>query len=162
MVDMESIVEQLLNEEYMRELDERGLDLDSNSNATDMEAGAWVLVEMRRPRAKSPQLPGNTFKVHAVNGNGKRKNKPKSKTIALVDVRQSQHRPLRARELTTGSRAAPDLWSQISSLSTYLSDLLPPNPPSFFAPYFHSPDHKSPAAAVRASLEALAVCKEEA
>ncbi len=71
---------------------------------------------------KVPQLPGNTFKVHAVNGNGKRKNKPKSKTIALVDVRQSQHPPIAC---------------------TRINNRLPRSPPIYGAKYPRCP-HTSP------------------
>lgn len=158
-LDLEAIVEELLNEEYVRELDERGVNAESSS--TDADSGVWFLVEKQRSRNKDKnQAKSSTTippKKAVSKGGGKRGKKLKGQTIALVDVRQSQHRPRPASSLGNGGvRAAPDLWSQITSLSEYLSDLFTPISTvqsSFFLPFFHSPQYATPAAAIRAALE---------
>lgn len=139
-VDMEFVVENLLTNEYLRELEERGLDgLDDEEAHDPGEEGIWHLVGTK----KKAQLPSPSKK------SPKKKN-ARGKTITVVDIRQRQHMPIQTAE--PFSQSQPDMWSQISSLSEHLATLLPPHQPSFFQPYFHSPNYSSPAQAVRAAL----------
>jgi len=139
-VDMESVVENLLTNEYLRELEERGLDgLDDDQAHDPEDEGIWHLVGAK----KKAQLPSPSKK------SPKKKN-ARGKTITVVDIRQRHHIPIQTAE--PFSKSQRDIWSQISSLSEHLATLLPPHQPNFFQPYFHSPSYSSPAQAVRAAL----------
>ena len=142
-IDMESVVENLLTNEYIRELEERGLDGLDGDEVDPAEEGIWHLVETR----KKSQLSSPSKRTP------KKKN-ARGKTIALVDIRQRQHIPIQ----TVGSFSTPppDMWTQITSLSDHLATLLPPHQPTFFQPYFHTPNYPSPAQAVRAALSDIA------
>jgi hypothetical protein len=127
-VDMEAVVGELLSAEYIRELAERGLDPDAVPDDSP-----WVTVGTQR--APAPRKP-----------------KPlKPRATSLTDVRQAHHR-----RAPTAMRPAPDPWIQVQSLAARLTELLPDHSPGFFASYFHSPAHATPAAAVRAALGTLA------
>ncbi|KAI6044420.1 hypothetical protein EDC04DRAFT_367513 [Pisolithus marmoratus] len=140
-IDMESIMENILTNEYIRELEERGLDGldDENPSHLISDEAIWQQVEPKK-KVVSP----------STNGNVTKKKNIRNKATPLVDIRQRQHIPSPARE--TLSTAAPDMWTQLSSLSEHLATLLPPNSPNSFQSYFHSPKHTSPAKAVRAAL----------
>lgn len=139
-VDMESVVETLLTNEFVRELEERGLSaLDDNEPQSPYtrDDDLWKRVETK----KKPTASGKAAK----------KKNARGKTITLVDIRQKQHitSPLYA------ALPAPDPWTQLSSLSEHLATLLPPHPASFFQSHFHSPNYVSPANALRAALSSL-------
>ncbi|KAI9573873.1 hypothetical protein HD554DRAFT_563820 [Boletus coccyginus] len=141
-VDMESVVETLLTREFVRELEERGLDGHDDAEPRSPYAfdnDSWKRVETK----KKPPL---------VNRKATKKKNSRGKTITLVDIRQKQHLPSPA--LTAPSAADP--WTQLSSLSEYLATLLPPHPTSFFQSYFHLPKYTSPADALRAALSSIA------
>ena len=57
--------------------------------------------------------------------------------------------------------AIPDPWTRISSLSTHIASLLPPQPPSFFQSFFHSPIHTTSYDALRAALTSLCKNKQD-
>ncbi|KAF8449316.1 hypothetical protein L210DRAFT_3500779 [Boletus edulis BED1] len=138
-VDMESVVETLLTNEFIRELEERGLDgLDDDEPRSPHtpDDNLWKRVETKKK-----------FSAKAA----KKKN-IRGKTIPFIDTRQKQHFPP---PLPTGP-PAPDPWTQLSSLSEHLATLLPSHPASFFQSYFHSPNYASPAAAIRAALSSIA------
>ncbi|KIJ20571.1 hypothetical protein PAXINDRAFT_165494 [Paxillus involutus ATCC 200175] len=141
--DMEAVVEALLTNEYIRELEERGLDgLDDNESPLPFtDESAWKRVEARK-------------RAGSVNGKATKKKNNRGKTISLVDIRQKQHispSPISGFPATP----APDPWTQLSSLSEHLATLLPPHPASFFQSQFHSPNHTSPAKAIRAALSSI-------
>lgn len=139
-VEMESIVESLLTDEYIRELEERGLDNDEAPDAFD----EW----QREGTSEKSASPSQGRKP------GGKKN-ARRKTITFGDVRQRQLTP-RAPANGPLPGPAPDLWTLVSSVSGHLAHLLPPHTIAFFQPYFHTPNHPSPADAVRAALSDIA------
>ncbi|KAF9219707.1 hypothetical protein BS17DRAFT_821355 [Gyrodon lividus] len=141
--DMEAVVETLLSNEYIRELEERGLDgLDDDGLPLPLtDESIWTPVEAKK-------RPGS------VNAKAAKKKNARGKTITLVDIRQKQHI---SPSSTSGPLATPipDPWTQLSSLSVHLATLLPPHPASFFQSHFHSPNYSSPAKALRAALSSI-------
>ncbi|KAH7885770.1 hypothetical protein F5I97DRAFT_1875240 [Phlebopus sp. FC_14] len=138
-VDMEAVLESLLTDEYVRELEERGLDGLDGDGVADPQTGEsiWHRVDTKRKAGPTKA----TKKKHT-----------RGKTIALVDIRQRQHIPSPSKNTST---PAPDPWTQLSSLSEHLATLLPPHPASFFQSHFHSPKYSSPANALRAALSSI-------
>ncbi|KAH9943824.1 hypothetical protein B0H21DRAFT_747733 [Amylocystis lapponica] len=138
-VDMASVVETLLTSEYVRELEERGLDaLDDADIPADLSA-QWQTVE------------GKKKKASGITPKSAKKNK-RGTTIALADIRQQHH----VRPTGTGTRAAaPDPWTQLSSVASYLATLIPTHSASYFQSVFHSPEHTTPAKALRAALSSI-------
>lgn len=135
-IDMESVVESILSSEYVRELEERGMDaLDEADGLLDYGPD-WSLVEgKKKPSPKTAK-----------------KTKKRGTTITLVDIRQKQHeRPA----LSSSRIAPPDPWTQLSSVASYLSTLIPTHSASFFQSVFHSPEHTTPAKALRAALRSV-------
>lgn len=147
-VDMWDVVAGILSAQSIRELEERGLDAldqsDLEHTLRDDEM-RWETVEPKKktsPRSKA----------------GKKRS-TRANTVTLGDVRQTQHmRPGRRGSNASHSVTAPDPWTQLSSLSSHLSTLLPPHPPSLFQSYFHSPDHSTPYLALLACL--ATICKD--
>ena len=137
-VDMESIVETILTNEFIRELEERGLNALDDDQLRSRGDQLWERVEAK----KKP----------VANGKAAKKKNARGKTIALVDIRQKQHLP----SPSLSAPPAPDPWTQLSSLSEHLATLLPPHPASFFQSHFHSPNYPSPANALRAALSSIA------
>ncbi|KAI0820302.1 Smr-domain-containing protein [Trametes gibbosa] len=141
-LDMEIIVEELLTGEYVRELEERGLD-ETESAALGYEP-PWEVVDKKRRGTKQ-----------------RRQNKKKT-TITLVDIRQQQH----TRPSSSSSHPdIPDPWTQLASVASHLSTLIPTHPPSFFQSIFHSPQHPTPSHALRAAIvqiaHSLSKCEDE-
>lgn len=138
--DMQSVVEIILSEEYIRELEERGLDglNDSEGLVPQPPRASWTDVTPR-------------------------KKKVKSKTILLGDVRQrvAPSTPP-AIKISTKPTAAirstmdDSPWVRLDSLASRLAHLLPPTTPATFLSPFHDPKYTSPAAALRATLSSLA------
>ncbi|PPQ71890.1 hypothetical protein CVT24_006864 [Panaeolus cyanescens] len=151
-IDLWDVVACILSEESIRELEERGLDgleEDDESDFTIPPEIEWEFVEPKKRNTKKP--PQST----------KKKQKPTK--IALADVRQQHHvrvtYPSTAPNKTANdSPALADPWTQLSSLSSHLSTLLPPHPPSTFLSYFHSPSHSTSYDALRSALQSI--CKE--
>lgn len=135
---MQHLVEDLLSEEYVRDLEERGLSDEAIEAISDNTEG-WMTVS-RVPR-KKPLTP----KKKAAKGKGR--------TVVINDVRQQRQNIPR---LLTHS--AGDPWNQVLSISTYLSSLLP-RPQTFFASYLHKPEYSTPSDALRAALTTI---KDEA
>ncbi|ESK88940.1 smr domain-containing protein [Moniliophthora roreri MCA 2997] len=145
--DMWELIAGILTEESIRELEERGL------NGLDDEDGIGLGVSLE----DSWEKVGNR-KTKKKNTAEKKKSKPKKTTI--TDIRQQQHvRPSYPRsnslDTITRSAAAPDPWTQVSSISAHLATLLPTHSPSFFQPYFHSPDYATPYEAVLTALQSI-------
>ncbi|OSD04844.1 Smr-domain-containing protein [Trametes coccinea BRFM310] len=131
-LDMEAVVNEILTGEYVRELEERGLD-ETESAALGYEA-PWETVKPKK-------------------GGKQKKYNKKGTTITLVDIRQQQH----ARPVASSSQPAPpDPWTQLASVASHLSTLIPTHPPSFFQSVFHSPQHPTPAHALRAAIVQIA------
>lgn len=130
-IDMETIVQEIMSAEFVRELEERGMDEVAD---TSLEQ-PW---EMSQPRSKN------------------RKQKRKGgKTITLVDIRQKQH----AQKASTPSspRApVPDPWTQLSSVATHLQSLIPSRTAAYYQSIFHSPLYSTPSEALRAALASVA------
>ncbi|KAF7795053.1 hypothetical protein EIP86_006197 [Pleurotus ostreatoroseus] len=123
-VDMEAVVESILAQEFVKELEERGL---SDEEAAPSEP--WQPVH----KAK------------------KAKRKPRH-TITLVDVRQQQHARRSASGPSTSHGPPLDPWTQVSSLASRLSDLLGSQCMPYFQSLLHSPQYASPADALREGL----------
>lgn len=131
-LDMEVLVEEVLTAEYVRELEERGLD-ESESKTMGFE-GPWELVERKK---KGVPKQNKHFK--------------KGTTFTLVDIRQQQHARPNASSSSTHS-GIPDPWTQLASVASHLSMLIPSQSVSYFQSVFHSPNYPSPAQALRAAL----------
>ncbi|KAG6856444.1 hypothetical protein H0H87_004409 [Tephrocybe sp. NHM501043] len=142
-VEMWDIVADILTADFIREMEERGLNgLDEeglNGIETLREKNiSWETVEHKKKSMKVV------------------KRKPaRGQTISLADVRQRQHAPKHRSTDASRPVAAPDPWTQLSSLSTHLATLLPPHPSSFFQSFFHSPNHATPYSALRACLKSI-------
>ena len=135
-VDIERAVQLLLTQEYIRVLEEGGLDA-LEDELTPMHSPEWLTVKTK----------------------GKMK-KAKTKSYTINDVRQQQHISERAHHHAPRHDMPPrsfdvDIWTAVSSISAQLSSLLPPHPESFFKSFFHSPESKSPATALRRALSAI-------
>jgi hypothetical protein len=146
-VDMERVVEYILNMEHIRDLEERGIDALERTPSPLLNED-WEAVVHTKPKVKTKLATPA-------------KKKAKGRTIKIVDMMQTQHAPSsptktkgREREGKTMGEGV-DIWTQISSLSTRLATLLPPAQESYFASFFHSPTHATPAHALRAALAAL-------
>ena len=126
-IDMEDVVGNILSQEYVRELEERGLEDD----------------------APEPSEPWQT-----VQPKQKAKKKKAGKTITLVDIRQQQHaRPSSSAPSTPTTSLDP--WTQVSSVATRLSYLLPSRTAAYFQSLFHAPNFPTPSAALRSGLASM-------
>ena len=144
-VDVERTIELLLTQEYLGDLGEDGGTFGVEENdITHMSKGGQV-----------------------VNVNG-RKRRKKAKTITLYDIRQQQHSDEGASKSRHSSRfISPstssdiDIWTSVSSVSAQLATLLHPHSESFFKSFFHSPESKTPAIAVRRALTAVVSYRDD-
>ena len=143
-VDVERTIELLLTQEYLEGLGEDGGTFGDENDLPPMPKGGQV-----------------------VNANGKKRRK-RPKTIALFDIRQQRHGDEGAFKSRHGSRfVSPskssdiDIWTSVSSISAELATLLHPHSESFFKSFFHSPESKTPATAVRQALKAIASYRDD-
>lgn len=139
-IDMENVVSAILTNEFVRELEERGLESfnEDELDVMDNDELAWKTVESKRSSRDIVKA-------------GKRKTQ-RGKKIAISDVRQQHHaRPASSRN----SSELPDPWTQLSSMSTHLATLLPPHDSNFFQSYFHSPTYNTPYQALCSALESI-------
>ena len=127
--DMWDIVAMILTQEAIREMEERGL-----GEEEELEILEWTKVQTKKIAPKKHQV--------------------RPTKILLGDMRQ-QHQVVNRRagqgNLQNAS-PSPDLWIQVSSISSQAATLLPTIPASFFQSYFHSPNHKTSYDALRAAL----------
>ena len=137
--DVERIIQNLLTQEYPEDPGEDG------STFVDLEN----------------KLPTMSREGQVVNAKGK-KRKKKLKTIPLSDIRQQQHvdegapgPPYGSRFILASKSSDVDIWTSVSSISAQLATLLHPYSESFFKSFFHSPESKTPAIAVRHALAAI-------
>ncbi|PSR82595.1 hypothetical protein PHLCEN_2v6028 [Hermanssonia centrifuga] len=129
-IDMEAVVEGIMATEFVKELEERGIE----DEEADFQPIEWETVTVKK---------------------SKRKQKP-GKTITFGDVRQKQYAHASSSAPSSPRLAAPDPWTQVSSVAAHLSTLLPLRPPSYFQSLFHSPKHSSPSVALRSALSTIA------
>lgn len=139
-VDVERTIELLLNQEYLGDLGEDG--------------GAFGVLE-------ETDLPPVSKGGQVINANGKKRRK-KAKTIASYGIRQQRRGDEGASKSRHSSRfispptySDVDIWTSVTSISTQLANLLRPHSDSFFKSFFHSPESKTPATAVRRALKAI-------
>ncbi|KAI9440772.1 hypothetical protein H4582DRAFT_1494730 [Lactarius indigo] len=142
-VDIERAVQLLLTQEYLRALEEGGLDA-LEDDLTPMHSPEWLTVKAKGKKKKA---------------------KAKTKTYTINDVRQQQHISERAHRRSPHRDMPPrppdvDIWTAVSSISAQLSSLLPPHSEAFFKSFFHSPESKSPAEALRRALTAV-ICADD-
>lgn len=146
--DLVGVIEGLLTNEYLKDLEERGLDA--------LEDEVPYVAPATLP-AKSPG-----WEMAQPKKKGK---KNKGVKLSLNDVRQQHHIRPTAPTGASSSRTAPapDPWTQLSSLSSHLSSLVPSHQPSFFQSFFHKQGLASdssalatPATAIRTALAAIA------
>jgi hypothetical protein len=135
-VDAERTIELLLTQEYLGDLGEDG--------------GTFGVFEEN-------DLPPVSKGGQVVNANGKKRRK-KAKTIALYDIRQQRHG---SRFISPSKSSDVDIWTSVSSISAQLATLLHPHSESFFKPFFHSPESKTPATAVRRALTAITSYRDD-
>ena len=136
-VDIGRAIQLLLAQEYMPDDEDNGLSVLDNDHTS-------------MPRREQ----------RTVNAKGK-KRRDRLKTVAINNMRPQQpngskgasrHDP---HPITPPQSSDVDIWTSISSISTQLATLLPSRSESFFKSFFHSPESKSPAAAVRRALTAI-------
>ncbi len=139
-VDVERTIELLLTQEYLEDLGEDG--------------GTFGIFE-------ETDLPPVSKGGQVVNANGKKRRK-KAKTISLYDIRQQRHgdegapKSRHSSRFTSPSQSSDfDIWTSVSSISAQLATLLHPHSESFFKSFFHSPESKTPATAVRRALTTI-------
>jgi len=130
--DMWDIVAMILTQEAIREMEERGL-----GEEEEMEILEWTKVQKKKVMPK--------------------KNQVRPTKIVLGDVRR-QHQVVNKQQ-GRDTRPSPDLWIQVSSISSQAATLLPSTPASFFQSYFHSPNHKTSYDALRAALLSISHSK---
>lgn len=124
--DMEDVIEEVLNREYRRECQERGIDVDT---LLDDRPKSKPRVEYLAPTKKK-----------------------KGMTLVINDIRQ-QHHYSSLNGLQGFS--APDPWTHSMSLSTYLATLIPSYNANHFQSAFHDPQHSSPCKALRYTLQKI-------
>ena len=140
-VDVEHTIELLFAQEYPRDQREDG--------------GTFGALE------ENDLSPVSKGEGRVVNAKGKKRRK-KAKTIVLYDIRQQRNGDEDASNSRHGSRCMlpskssdVDIWTSVSSISAQLATLLHPHSESFFKSFFHSPEFKTPVAAVRGALTAI-------
>ena len=126
--DMEDVIEEVLNREYLRECEERGIDVD---NLLDDRPGNKPKVEYATPTKKK-----------------------KRTKLVINDIRQQHH--LSSPNGPRGP-PGPDPWTQSMSLSTYLATLIPSYNANHFQSAFHDPQYSSPSKALRHTLQKINV-----
>ncbi len=86
----------------------------------------------------------------------KGKKAARAKAVPLIDIRQRQHQsPPGAPVSPTTAQRDTNPWSHLTSLASYLSDLLPSHSASEFLSAFHSPQHATPYDALTSFLNTL-------
>lgn len=130
-VDIWPIVNSILSEEFIRELEERGLE----EALPEDNVRSWRTVEHQKPRKKTG-----------------RQKAPTVEKFSFGDLRQRQAQANVVVVQEALDSVIDDPWTQLSSLASHLSTLLPSRSEAFFLPYFHRPKHKTPYDAVCAAL----------
>ncbi|KAI0079107.1 hypothetical protein K474DRAFT_1705938 [Panus rudis PR-1116 ss-1] len=140
-LDMEDVVNQICSLEHIGELEQRGIDGLSGEEDVD-DYASWKTAASKK---KTPP----------------KKQKQRGTTFTFGDVRHNQR--IRTAPNTPGpSVAPPDPWTQVSSLATHLSSLVPSHNASQFQSILHSPKYSTPSAAIRATLSNCSPLDESA
>ncbi|CAE6499724.1 unnamed protein product [Rhizoctonia solani] len=149
--NLDSIIDNLLSNDLIRDLRERGgwVDGDSPNKQTltpeSVEEWASATKAQREPTPATPRKAKSKAK-------GKGKQQP---SFVLGVVRHGQlppHRPASNRPVPS---TIIDPWTYIESVATRLSSILPDVPSLTFSSAFHDPKHSTPADALRATLTRL-------
>jgi hypothetical protein len=136
--DMNQVMLDLLSQEYITDLEERGLD--------SMDSGTT---------SPFPSSSSGSYPV-----SDKQKKSGKGRTFRINDIRQQhQANPIVPRKSDQKARVQGaiglDPWTQLSSLSTFFSSLVPGSQDSDFQQYLHNPKYQTPSKAIRGALMAL-------
>ncbi|KAF8596143.1 hypothetical protein BDV93DRAFT_611061 [Ceratobasidium sp. AG-I] len=148
--NLDTIVDTLLSDDYIREMQERDswsdIDLSTDPTLVPDTIEQWNIPPEPQRASTLPTSPAPARR--------KQKGKSKQATIVIGDVR---HRHLASPR--SGSRTASgptiDPWTYIDSLATRLNAILPNISTTVFSSAFHNPNHPTPAAALRSTLASL-------
>ncbi|WWD18530.1 hypothetical protein CI109_102983 [Kwoniella shandongensis] len=133
---------------------------------------------LNAPRLEDSLLlsPSPLSRSSSVGSKSSRKSRKKeTRTIPLVDTLQRKATPATSRPSSRSASVerspsrggasrkgkgvthgpSPNAWHTVSSLSSYLAELLPPHSPNHFLSYLHAPAYHSAYTAVRAALVSL-------
>ncbi|KAF8629045.1 hypothetical protein AX15_003545 [Amanita polypyramis BW_CC] len=141
--DLWSVISDILTDEGIRELEERGLE-----GLGDVVVCSAIVADIPRETVEARKPKNHT--AGTTKSPGK---KPKrGHKITLVDIRQQHHaRP------NSPQRNPASPWAMVMSISEQLSNLIPSHPASYFQSYFHSPKYSTPYEALRSALGAINV-----
>ncbi|KAG8922087.1 hypothetical protein FRC00_007835 [Tulasnella sp. 408] len=145
-VDMEKVIEEIMSLELVRELEERGLELEMANDQVDEERKRdWSSVEKKKvPKRKKAKSVSTTT--------SDRGSAQTSKTFVLSDIRQQANRQSSKPPGIATQGTLNDPWTKVASLSARLAQLLPPLTSSHFSSLLHNPAFSSPAEAIRQEL----------
>lgn len=139
--NIELVVEALLTSEHIKELEERGIEeFDYDEETPTSESMSLETVGAKKKLRSMSSV-----------SKGPKRKQPKSRPIPLVDIRQKQH----ARSNSSNSLPSPEPWIQMSSLASYIADMIRSHEASFFLSHFHNPEYDSPSTALRAALTSI-------
>ncbi|KAJ1307087.1 hypothetical protein OPQ81_001205 [Rhizoctonia solani] len=152
--NLESIIDDLLSNDLIRDLRDRGEWVDGDPNKQTLapklvEEWATVAKAQRDPTPPTPITPPRKTKSK---GKGKGKQQP---SFVLGVVRHGELPRHRSASTPTTSSTVVDPWTYIESVATRLNSILPNVPASTFSSAFHNPKHSTPADALRATLTNL-------
>lgn len=155
-------IDHLLSVELIRDVEREGRwpgESDQDTDDDEPEPSHPTRVELVKTLA-DPSL--TTAPPELRRSRSKKKNKPKA--VPLVDTLQRRSNPPSRPSSRQSSRASSPIrggpssnaWGTVSSLAGYLSELIPPQPTTYFLAYLHSPKYHSAYSAVRAALASVA------
>ncbi|KAG8875345.1 hypothetical protein FRB97_005209 [Tulasnella sp. 331] len=143
-VDMEAIVQHILSQQFIDELEERGLDEVEAIQAEKSRHRDWSTIASKKKGKKEMKKERDKGAIGTRTGLGNAQQRQQCQVPTQIDT--SRAGP---------STAHPDPWTHLSSLASRLSELLPPLPASHFLSLFHDPTNSSPVQALRQELERL-------
>jgi hypothetical protein len=143
-----------------------------DSDGIDMERAIQLLIAHEDPRNLAEdggmfptldnELPATRTEGRIVNAKGKKKKKHRLKIVTMNDIRQqrltyesasgSSHS---SHSITSPTFSDVDIWTFVSSISAQLAELLPPHSETFFKSFFHAPEARTPATAIRRALAVI-------
>ncbi|TFL02031.1 hypothetical protein BDV98DRAFT_47982 [Pterulicium gracile] len=134
-VDMEALVDTILTRNYIRELEERGME---DELVEARGSSQWETAQVKRP---SKRVKKST-------------NKSAGEKLVFGDPLQRHRRPQTPQGgvLSPGTLPPPDPWIQLTSLSDHLATLVPSCRSEYFRSAFHSDKHDTPVIALRTAL----------
>lgn len=141
--DMDRVMQAMMSLEYVKDLEERGLETLSNDDSMNHEQdNGDSRVQVTQPKAKKFT---------------------KGRKMRINDIRQQHHfEPTVRRENGRMNRhenvkggVVLDPWAQTESLGDFFSQLVPGSKATTFQSCLHDPKYTSPAAAIRAGLVSL-------